>query len=184
MYLVDLDDVSCEDVTSYRVRSFISHRCRIACVRAAAHSIRSGSYADARRYAQRGAEYTSEWQSSQLNALVATFRRNNLKFDPTRMIDLHGLYVREAVRLVRFFVRRAAASGRAELIVIVGKGLHSPQPVRAGGRSPLKHAIEKWAKTYHIKATEPQEGQIKLYWANTPHIEIELERERDTRRER
>jgi len=50
--------------------------------------------------------------------------------------DLHGQTAREAERQVLRFVREAQRSGRRWVLIIVGKGLHSP-----GGRATLKSSV-------------------------------------------
>jgi DNA-nicking Smr family endonuclease len=50
--------------------------------------------------------------------------------------DLHGQTAREAERQVLRFVREAQRSGRRWVLIIVGKGLHSP-----GGKATLKSSV-------------------------------------------
>ena len=50
--------------------------------------------------------------------------------------DLHGHTIREAEREVHRFVRDCQRSGKRWVLIIVGKGLHSP-----GGKGTLKTAI-------------------------------------------
>lgn len=50
--------------------------------------------------------------------------------------DLHGLTAREAEREVLRFVREAQRKGRRWVLIIVGKGLHSP-----GGKATLKSSV-------------------------------------------
>lgn len=45
---------------------------------------------------------------------------------PTNEIDLHGLFVTEASEKVEEAIQRCQASGEENLVIIVGKGLHSP----------------------------------------------------------
>jgi len=50
--------------------------------------------------------------------------------------DLHGQTVREAERQVLRFVREAQRNGRRWVLIIVGKGLHSPS-----GKATLKSSV-------------------------------------------
>ena len=50
--------------------------------------------------------------------------------------DLHGQTAREAERQVLRFVREAQRSGRRWVLIIVGKGLHSP-----GGKATLQSSV-------------------------------------------
>ena len=54
-------------------------------------------------------------------------------------IDLHRLKSAEALGRLEAFVTRARASGVRTVLVITGKGLHSP-----GGQSVLKRRVEEW----------------------------------------
>lgn len=51
-------------------------------------------------------------------------------------VDLHGLTSREAVREVQRFLRECQRRGERMVVVIVGKGLHSP-----GGKGTLRDQV-------------------------------------------
>ncbi|KAJ7783077.1 hypothetical protein B0H16DRAFT_1297975, partial [Mycena metata] len=53
-------------------------------------------------------------------------------------IDVHGLFVREAIKKVETSLHAAIRNGRKELHVIVGRGLHS-----RGGVAKLRVEIPK-----------------------------------------
>lgn len=58
---------------------------------------------------------------------------------PPGTIDLHGLYVKEAIEKVEEFISAEQRAGQhPELRVIVGKGIHSP-----GHVAKIKPAVEE-----------------------------------------
>ncbi len=66
-------------------------------------------------------------------------RPKNLRVDD--QIDLHGLRTEPALRRLEHFVAEAAASGLRTVLVITGKGHHSP-----GGRGVLRQKVEEWIR--------------------------------------
>ncbi|KAF9531590.1 hypothetical protein CPB83DRAFT_760935, partial [Crepidotus variabilis] len=60
-------------------------------------------------------------------------------------IDLHGLYVKEAIARADNAIVHAKAQGRTELKLIVGKGLHSQ-----GGVAKIKPAIEELMQKHNL----------------------------------
>ncbi len=67
-------------------------------------------------------------------------RPKNLRIDD--QIDLHGLRTGVALQRLESFVAEAAASGVRTVLVITGKGHHSP-----GGRGILRQKVEQWIKS-------------------------------------
>jgi hypothetical protein len=67
----------------------------------------------------------------------------NNRDSPPGTIDLHGLYVKEAIEKTEQAIMSAQANRQEELRVIVGKGIHSP-----GHHAKIKPAVEglmqKW----------------------------------------
>ncbi len=66
-------------------------------------------------------------------------RPKNLRVDD--QIDLHGLRTEAALRRLEHFVAQASSSGLRTVLVITGKGHHSP-----GGRGILRQKIEEWIR--------------------------------------
>lgn len=60
-------------------------------------------------------------------------------------IDLHGLYVKEASQKVEEAIQQCQRNGEDHLVIIVGKGLHSP-----GQIAKLKPAIIDLVKKYNV----------------------------------
>ncbi|KAJ7218118.1 hypothetical protein GGX14DRAFT_439904 [Mycena pura] len=63
------------------------------------------------------------------------FRAGNLS-NKDDVVDVHGLFIHEAVKKVESSLHTAILNGRTGLKVIVGRGLHSK-----GGRAKLRPAI-------------------------------------------
>lgn len=61
----------------------------------------------------------------------------NNKDSPPGTIDLHGLYVKEAIERTEAAINQAQGKGQDEMRVIVGKGLHSQ-----GNVARIKPAVE------------------------------------------
>lgn len=64
---------------------------------------------------------------------------------PSNEIDLHGLFVKEASQKVEEAIQRCQRNGEDHLVIIVGKGLHSP-----GQIAKLKPAIIELVKKYNV----------------------------------
>lgn len=64
---------------------------------------------------------------------------------PSNEIDLHGLFVKEAAEKVEEAISRCKNDGSKDLVIIVGKGLHSP-----GQIAKLKPAIIDLVKKYNV----------------------------------
>lgn len=61
----------------------------------------------------------------------------NNQSSPPATVDLHGLYVKEAIERTESAIASGQASGQEELRVIVGKGIHSQ-----GGVAKIRPAVE------------------------------------------
>ncbi len=66
-------------------------------------------------------------------------RPKNLRVDD--QIDLHGLRTEAALRRLEAFIAEASSSGLRTVLVITGKGHHSP-----GGRGILRQRVEDWIR--------------------------------------
>ncbi|KAA1472949.1 DUF1771-domain-containing protein [Dentipellis sp. KUC8613] len=98
------------------------------------------------------------------------FRENNTDSKPGE-IDLHGLYVKEAIRFTEQSIQQAQQRGDGEIHLIVGKGLHS-----AHGAAKLKPAIEELIQKYNLVATlDPSNAGVLI---------VQLDGQADRQRER
>lgn len=75
--------------------------------------------------ASAGRRRTTELQPEYLELGVDALTPENNKKQPAGSIDLHGLYVKEAIEQVEKAVSNGQRSGLAELRIITGKGNHS-----------------------------------------------------------
>jgi len=74
------------------------------------------------------------------------FLANNKDNKPGE-IDLHGLYVKEAIARTDVAIEEAKRRGDTELHLIVGKGLHSKS-----GAAKIKPAIEELMQKHRLQA--------------------------------
>ena len=69
-------------------------------------------------------------------------KANKRKLQVDEFLDLHGKTVSEALDLLSHFITRAFAQSTKRVIVITGKGKHSPT-----GTAVLRPAVEQWIRT-------------------------------------
>ncbi|KAH8990545.1 hypothetical protein EDB92DRAFT_1864394 [Lactarius akahatsu] len=97
---------------------------------------RIGDRSAAQEHRQRGDAHKSEMEELDEQAAKIIFRENNKDRDDGK-VDLHGLYVAEAVRFANEQLRSARLKRDDVVYFIVGKGLHSD----AGG-AKIRPALE------------------------------------------
>jgi len=78
--------------------------------------------------------------------LLFIFIENNKDSKPGE-VDLHGLYVKEAIARADQAIQNAKNSGQPQINFIVGKGLHSQ-----GGVAKIKPAIEELIQRHQLRA--------------------------------
>ncbi|ORX39363.1 hypothetical protein BD324DRAFT_327602 [Kockovaella imperatae] len=66
---------------------------------------------------------------------------------PPGTIDLHGLYVQEAIQRTEAAITQAQQNGQEEINIIVGKGIHSQ-----GHVAKIKPAVEDLMRKYNLSA--------------------------------
>ncbi|GAA6004049.1 hypothetical protein JCM10207_006532 [Rhodosporidiobolus poonsookiae] len=96
-------------------------------------------------------------EKDRLNAEAAEwiFNENN-RTQPAGSVDLHGLYVQEAIDYTERAISNARAQGFPELRVIVGKGNHSPSHV-----AKIKPAITSLMQRENLTAhLDPHNGGV------------------------
>ncbi|KAF7321352.1 Smr domain-containing protein [Mycena kentingensis (nom. inval.)] len=120
-----------------------------------------GDGAGAKQLSNQGKEHQARMQQFNKEASDWIFRKNNEDSGPTE-IDLHGLYVREAVEHTDRALEEAKRRGDQEVRLIVGKGLHSQ-----GHVAKVKPAIEELMQKY---------GATKVYSVLTRAADIGLQR--------
>ncbi|KAI0633330.1 hypothetical protein C8Q77DRAFT_1057428 [Trametes polyzona] len=105
-----------------------------------------GDGALAKELSNKGKAAQKEMERLNEEASEWIFRENNTDSQPGE-IDLHGLYVKEAIRYADRSIQEARARGDSKIRFIVGKGLHS-----AGGVAKLKPAIEELMQKHGLVA--------------------------------
>ncbi|KAJ8483029.1 hypothetical protein ONZ45_g14748 [Pleurotus djamor] len=98
-----------------------------------------------------------------LNRLASdlVFEENNKDNNPNR-IDLHGLYVDEAIAHTDRAIKHAKQRGDSSVRLIVGKGLHSTTGPK------VKPAIETFLKKHHLQVSlDPQNAGVLIVQLNT-----------------
>jgi len=88
------------------------------------------------------------------NFLKNIFGQTVADVQPT--LDLHGLSVKEALRLTEEFVRVSFRAGISPVRIVYGKGLNSP-----GGKGILREAIPRWCE---------KEGKV---WVSSMRREVD-----------
>ncbi|KAF7376067.1 Cytoplasmic protein [Mycena sanguinolenta] len=96
-----------------------------------------GDGAGAKQLSNEGKEHQAKMNALNKEASDWIFTENNKDSKPGE-IDLHGLYVKEAIEHTDRALQEAKARGDSEIHLIVGKGLHSPDHI-----AKIKPAIEE-----------------------------------------
>lgn len=104
---------------------------------AAHEAYASGDGARAKELSNAGKAAQREMDRLNEEAAEWIFRENNTDSGPGE-VDLHGLYVKEAIRFTDKSITEARARGDSQIRFIVGKGLHSANHV-----AKIKPAIEE-----------------------------------------
>ncbi|CAE6407147.1 unnamed protein product, partial [Rhizoctonia solani] len=97
----------------------------------------SGDGAKAKELSNEGKRHKAEMERLNKEASDWIFEQVNLDSAPDEL-DLHGLYVKEAIERTEAAVEAAQTRGDQQIRIIVGKGLHSQ-----GRVAKLKPAIEE-----------------------------------------
>jgi len=89
------------------------------------------------------------------------FKENNLDSAPDEL-DLHGLYIKEAIAQTDQAVIAALSRGESEIRIIVGKGLHSQ-----GSVAKIKPAIEELMVKHQLTAAiDPRNAGVLVVTLN------------------
>jgi len=113
--------------------------------------------AAAKELSNEGKAHRKEMERLNAEASTWIFRENNRDSKPGE-VDLHGLYVKEAITYTGQSIVEARARGDKEIRLIVGKGIHSPNQA-----AKLKPAIEELMQSYDLAATiDPQNSGVLI----------------------
>ncbi|EEB96977.1 hypothetical protein MPER_03795 [Moniliophthora perniciosa FA553] len=118
--------------------------------------------ARAKELSNEGKEHQRQMENLNRKASEWIFIENNKDSAPGE-IDLHGLYVKEAIEHTDRALEEAKMNGQREVKLIVGKGLHS-----TGGVAKLKPAIEAlMIKHQLIAEIDPDNAGVLVVQINT-----------------
>jgi len=124
----------------------------------------SGDGAGAKDLSQEGHALQAEARRLDAQAAEWIFRKNNEGREGTRPreVDLHGLFVREAVEQTESAVKEAKREGEREVRLIVGKGLHSENHV-----AKIKPAIEELMQKENLTAEiDPSNSGVLIVYVD------------------
>ncbi|WWC90957.1 uncharacterized protein L201_005895 [Kwoniella dendrophila CBS 6074] len=116
------------------------------CFAESQQAYQSGDGARAHELSQQGKSHQRKQDELDDEASSWIFNENN-KASPPDTIDLHGLYVKEAIEKVESAISSSQRSGSEELRVIVGKGIHSQNH-----QAKIKPAVENLMVKYNLTA--------------------------------
>lgn len=102
------------------------------------------NFVNAKRYSRLGKQQESLMNEANEEANEAVYSFNNGRLNTENTIDLHGLFVKEALDRLSSHLDLAKAEGLSKLFVIVGRGLHS------NGGPKLKPAVVEYARQQNI----------------------------------
>ncbi|THH00153.1 hypothetical protein EW026_g2341 [Hermanssonia centrifuga] len=114
-----------------------------------------GDGALAKELSNKGKAHKAEMEKLHREASEWIFTQNNTDSKPGE-VDLHGLYVKEAVSFTERSIQEAQRRGDTELHLIVGKGLHS-----RNGAAKIKPAIEELMSNL-IAELDPQNAGVLI----------------------
>ncbi|WVQ74424.1 hypothetical protein IAR50_004025 [Cryptococcus sp. DSM 104548] len=131
------------------------------CFAASQTAYKSGDGAEAHNLSVQGKSHQKKQDDLDDQAAAWIFNENN-RDSPPGTIDLHGLYVKEAIERTEAAINDCQRQRREELRIIVGKGLHSQ-----GGHAKIKPAVESLMQKYNLSAYVDQ--------SNTGVLIVDLE---------
>jgi len=123
----------------------------------------AGDGARAKELSNEGKQHEAEMHRLNQEASDWIFRENNLDSHPDE-VDLHGMYVKEAIQRTDDAIVAAQRRGDDHIRLIVGKGLHS-----AGSVAKIKPAIEELMAKHQLAASlDPHNEGVLIVSLNRP----------------
>ncbi|KAG9007615.1 hypothetical protein FRB93_007651 [Tulasnella sp. JGI-2019a] len=130
------------------------------CFQESKEAYNSGDGAQAKDLSNQGKRHKEEMERLNNEASAWIFRANNEDSRPDEL-DLHGLYVKEAIQKTEEAIIEAQNRGDNQIRIITGKGLHSQ------GAAKLKPAIEELMVKYQLAAVlDPQNAGVLIVTLN------------------
>jgi len=156
-----------EDDQEYaRLRSLAHEEAekRNNCFEASQTAYKNRQGARAKELSNEGKQHDSLMKQYNKQAADLVFRKNNAHRPPTE-VDLHGLFVKEASERVEEALQRCQQQKLDHLVIIVGKGLHSP-----GNIAKLKPAIVELVNKYQVSVQpdKPNAGCLYVEFGKGP----------------
>lgn len=99
----------------------------------------------AKQLSEEGGMHKQRMENLNTSASAWIFRENNLNKDDDE-VDLHNLYVKEAIAHAEKGIEKARKQGISEIRLIVGKGLHSER-----NEAKIKPALEDFMKGRNMR---------------------------------
>lgn len=116
--------------------------------------------AEAKKLSNEGKKLEEKMIACNSRAADIIFQKNNPPEKPLDFVDLHGLFVKEAITKLKQRIILSKRLGFPFLTVVVGMGNHSK------GEQKLKPAVIAHAKKFgiHFKVDSPNRGCIRLFF--------------------
>jgi len=129
-----------------------------------AYARRDGALA--KDLSNQGKEHQRKMEELNKQASDWIFIENN-KNSKSDEIDLHGLYVKEAITRADQSIQLAKSNGHSQVKLIVGKGLHSQ-----GGIAKIKPAIEELIQKHKLVAQlDPNNSGVLIAYLDSSNRE-------------
>ncbi|KAF9501977.1 DUF1771-domain-containing protein [Pleurotus eryngii] len=126
------------------------------CFEESQQAFTNGSKARAKELSNEGKNHKAVMEGLNRQASEWIFTENNKDSMPGE-VDLHGLYVKEAIAFTDRAIQEARSRGDSEIHLIVGKGLHS----RSGAK--IRPAVEDLMSKYQLNAVlDPDNGGVLI----------------------
>ncbi|TFK44655.1 hypothetical protein BDQ12DRAFT_593493, partial [Crucibulum laeve] len=150
-----------EHYTSLRARANEEGDQMAKCFDESHQAYSSGDGARAKELSNKGKEHQRKME--QLNKQASDWIFVGTYDTPLNAIDLHGLYVKEAIARTDQALQEAKARGDSQVNLIVGKGLHS-----RGGMAKIKPAIEELMQKHQLIAElDPNNSGVLIVQMNS-----------------
>jgi len=121
-----------------------------------------GDGALAKELSNQGKDHQQKMGELNKEASDFIFVENNKDSKPGE-VDLHGLYVKEAIARADLAILDAKSRGQPQIIFIVGKGLHSQ-----GGIAKIKPAIEELIQKHQLRTEmDPNNSGVLTVFFNS-----------------
>lgn len=155
------------DFGSCRAKGLEYAEAKNKCYQLASEAYKNGHKQHAKTLSNRGKYYaTLQIESNKVAARKIFNHFNPPDKRSSDKIDLHGLFVTEAIEYLIKYVDFAQERGHRALVVIVGRGIHSE------GGAKIKPAVIQYAKEEDIRyqADKPNVGCIRFLFDEPRNI--------------